>query len=166
MQFFTKPTCKEEIEFYFRGENSLQKILLKMETNQNRPTSPHLQIYKWNICSITSIMHRLTGVILYLSIVTISWYIVYYTYQINTLESMEHCDCPMNEIFKQLFLLASIGVTFSLYYHFCNGIRHLFWDLGKGFELKTAQRNGLIVIGSSLTLTALTIGAVIFLKFF
>jgi succinate dehydrogenase / fumarate reductase, cytochrome b subunit len=134
--------------------------------NKNRPTSPHLQIYKWNICSLTSIMHRLTGVMLYFSIIAISWYIVYYTYQINTSESMEVCDCPANEIFKQIFILASIAVTFSLYYHFCNGIRHLFWDIGKGFELKVAQRNGLIVISTALILTVLTIGSVIFLKFF
>lgn len=134
--------------------------------NKNRPTSPHLQIYKWNICSLTSIMHRLTGVMLYVSIIAISWYIVYYTYQINTSESMEVCDCPANEIFKQIFILASIAVTFSLYYHFCNGIRHLFWDIGKGFELKVAQRNGLIVISTALILTVVTIGSVIFLKFF
>ncbi len=135
-------------------------------SNKERPTSPHLQIYKWNICSLTSIMHRFTGVILYLSIVVISWYIVYYTYQINTSDSVEMCDCPFNQILKQLFSLAAIAVTFALYYHFCNGIRHLFWDIGKGFELKTARRNGVIVILTSLALTVVTVGTAIFLKFF
>ncbi len=133
---------------------------------KERPTSPHLQVYKWNICSLTSIMHRFTGVALYVSIVLISWYIVYYTYQINTSDSMEVCDCPLNQILKQLFSLASIAITFSLYYHFCNGIRHLFWDIGKGFEIKTANRNAVIVILSALALTIASIAIVVYLKLF
>lgn len=132
----------------------------------NRPTSPHLQIYRWNISSITSIMHRATGVVLYLSILALSWYLTYYTYAVNPSESMENCDCPINAIFENLFCLAAIGIVFSLYYHLCNGIRHLFWDLGKGFELKDAKRNGYIVLLSALVLTIATIGAATYLKFF
>ena len=131
-----------------------------------RPTSPHLQIYKWNISSFTSILHRLTGILLYVSIVAISWYIVYYTYQINIAESSDTCDCPMNEIINNIFALAGIAVTFSLYYHFFNGIRHLFWDIGKGLEKDTAKRNGVLVIALSLLFTGLTVGTVIYLKFF
>lgn len=134
--------------------------------NQNRPTSPHLQIYKWNVSSLTSIAHRATGVVLYFSIVAIVWYVVYYTYQINIAESQESCHCPMQAFFDQIFMLAAIGVTFALYYHFCNGVRHLFWDIGKGFEKETARRNGLIVIISALTLTALTVGTALYLKLF
>lgn len=131
-----------------------------------KPTSPHLQIYKWNISSLTSIMHRATGVVLYLSIVAIVWYIIYYTYQINIAESVDECDCPMKEIIDNIFALAAVGVTFSLYYHFCNGIRHLFWDIGLGFDIKVARRNGYLVVLSSLLLTALTLGTVIYLKIF
>lgn len=131
-----------------------------------KPTSPHLQIYRWNISSITSIMHRATGVVLYLSILLISWYLTYYAYEVNPAESLETCDCPLNTLFANLFSLAVIGVTFSLYYHLCNGIRHLFWDLGKGFELKDAKRNGYLVLLSALTLTVATIGAATYLKFF
>jgi succinate dehydrogenase / fumarate reductase cytochrome b subunit len=132
--------------------------------SQNRPTSPHLQIYKWNISSLTSIFHRFTGILLYFSIIAIVWYIVYYTYQINPAESSETCDCPMMAMFDQIFFLAAIGVTFSLYYHFCNGIRHLFWDIGKGFELRTARNSGVFVIFSALILTIITIATVFYLK--
>ncbi len=138
----------------------------KSTATSSRPTSPHLQIYRWNISSLTSIFHRLTGIVLYISIVAISWYIVYYTYQINIAESMETCDCPMNEIFDKIFSLAAISVTFCLYYHFTNGIRHLFWDIGKGFEKETAKTNGFLVIALSLIFTAVTVGTVLYLKFF
>jgi succinate dehydrogenase / fumarate reductase cytochrome b subunit len=131
-----------------------------------KPTSPHLQIYRWNISSITSIMHRATGVVLYFSILLLAWYLTYYTYEVNPAESLEACDCPINKLFANLFSLAAIGVVFALYYHLCNGIRHLFWDLGKGFELKTAKRNGYLVLLSALVLTVATIGAATYLKFF
>lgn len=130
-----------------------------------RPTSPHLQIYRWNLSSLTSIFHRLTGVALFFSVIIISWYIVYYSTQIN-IENQENCECLSMTIIKNLFTLASIALIFSLYYHFCNGIRHLFWDIGKGFDVKIANRNAKIVIFLALALTALTIGAVVYLKFY
>lgn len=130
------------------------------------PTSPHLQIYSWSISSLTSIMHRLTGILLYLSVIAISWYIVYYTYQIGALESNEQCDCPLKKIFDIVFIAAAIAMTFSLYYHFTNGIRHLFWDIGKGFEKKQAQTNGFLVIATAKILTVLTIIAVIYFNYY
>lgn len=131
-----------------------------------RPTSPHLQIYRWNISSITSIMHRATGVVLYLSILLLAWYLTYYAYEVNPAGSVETCDCPLNILFKNLFFIAAIGITFSLYYHLANGIRHLFWDLGKGFELKDAKRNGYLVFFLATALTVASIGAATYLKFF
>lgn len=136
------------------------------EISTARPTSPHLQIYSWSVASLTSIMHRFTGILLYISIIAISWYIVYYTYQIDIVDSSETCDCLMKTIIDNIFVLAATGVVFALYYHFCNGIRHLFWDIGKGFEKTTAKNNGLLVIALSLIFTAATIGVVIYLKFF
>ena len=134
-------------------------------TKQQRPTSPHLQIYKWNISSFTSILHRATGVLLYFSIVAISWYVVYYTYQINIAESSETCDCPMKAIFDKIFMLAAVGVTFALYYHFCNGIRHLFWDIGKGFKKETARTNGILTLFFAIIFTAATIAVALYIKF-
>ena len=140
---------------------------MTQDINQkNRPTSPHLQIYRWNITSITSIMHRFTGVALYFSIIAISWYVVFYTYQINIAEPTEACDCPYAKIMNCIFSAAVIALTFALYYHFCNGVRHLFWDIGKGFDKKTAQSNGYLVITLSLVFTALTIGTALYLKLF
>ena len=130
------------------------------------PTSPHLQIYKWNISSLTSILHRLTGVALYFSIVAVVWYIIYYAYQINIAESEEACDCAFKVILENIFTFAAIFITFSLYYHFCNGIRHLFWDIGKGFELKDARRNGYLIVLCSLALTVATVSSVLYLKLF
>lgn len=130
------------------------------------PTSPHLQIYRWNICSLTSIFHRLTGVMLYFAIVAISWYIVFYTYQMNVESTGESCACPMEDVMNILFATAGSVLTLALYYHFCNGVRHLFWDIGKGFEKETAQTNGFLVIILSLIFTALTIGSVVYFKLF
>ena len=131
-----------------------------------RPTSPHLDIYRWNASSITSILHRATGVALYFSVLILAWYLTYYAYQVTIAESADTCDCPMNAIFENIFSLAAITVVFSLYYHLCNGVRHLFWDIGKGFELKATRRNSYLVLFSALALTVATIGAVAYLKFF
>lgn len=134
-------------------------------TPTDRPTSPHLQIYRWNLSSLTSIFHRATGIALYFSVVAIAWYIVFYSTQINVSEA-ENCECMMMAIMKCLFTLASVAITFSLYYHFCNGIRHLFWDIGKGFEVKIATQNAIIVIFSALALTIATIALVVYLKLY
>ncbi len=131
----------------------------------SRPTSPHLQIYAWNISSLTSILHRFTGVMLYFSIIAISWYVVFYTYDTNISEAAEHCDCPFQAMLDYAIYGIAIAVIFALYYHFCNGIRHLFWDIGKGFELRTAQRNGYLVIISAIIFTALTVGFAAYFKF-
>lgn len=136
-----------------------------MTQNKKAPTSPHLQIYRWSVSSLTSIFHRLTGVALYFSLVAISWYIVFYTYQISASVESPACDCPTANILNCLFTIAGIAILFSLYYHFCNGIRHLFWDIGKGFDKETAKTNGILVIIASFLLTTITIGAVLYLKY-
>ena len=129
-----------------------------------RPTSPHLQIYRWNVSSLTSIIHRFTGISLFFAILLLSWYITYYTYQINVSGDSEGCDCPMQQLIDFSFFLAGVFITFALYYHFCNGIRHLFWDIGKGFEKQTAKTNSALVIVTSILLTAITISLVIYFK--
>ncbi len=130
-----------------------------------RPTSPHLQIYAWNISSLTSIFHRLTGVSLYFSIIAISWYVVFYTYQVDGAQAAEQCDCPLRQALEYVFYAAIVAVVFALYYHFCNGIRHLAWDMGKGFQLRTARFTGYLVIFMALVLTALTLGFAAYFKF-
>ena len=104
--------------------------------NKNRPVSPHLQIYKPQITSILSISHRFTGIILYLSTFLISFWLF--------------CSAFINDLKIVLdnFLFSSVGkiflffITLSFIYHFLNGLRHLIWDLGYGFNIK----NVLIII--------------------
>jgi succinate dehydrogenase / fumarate reductase cytochrome b subunit len=77
----------------------------------------------------------------------------------------EVCDCPGKELLQYVLYAVAIGVIFCLYYHFCNGIRHLFWDIGKGFELETARTNGFLVIILAVVFTLLTIGFAAYFKF-
>ena len=131
----------------------------------SRPTSPHLQIYAWNISSLTSILHRLTGVLLYFSIIAISWYVVFYAYQVNVDGASEQCDCPWKQALEYVFYAAIVGVVFALYYHLCNGIRHLFWDIGKGYDLRLARFTGFLAILMAVIFTGLTIGFAAYFKF-
>ncbi|MFT6332414.1 MAG: succinate dehydrogenase / fumarate reductase cytochrome b subunit [Lentimonas sp.] len=122
--------------------------------SSERPLSPHIQIYKPQIGSLTSILHRLTGIFLYLGVIVIAWAIVHYTYESEIVISGQSgqiaCDCLVT---KYILKAVVIAWSFALYYHLCNGIRHLFWDIGKGFDKKTASRNGVLVLLTSTILT-------------
>jgi succinate dehydrogenase / fumarate reductase cytochrome b subunit len=129
---------------------------------KNRPLSPHIQIYKPQISSFTSILHRATGIFIYIGIVIICWSIIYYAYQadiaIDGDVDEKNCHC------STLYFIYAVALawSFSLYYHLCNGIRHLFWDLGKGFNKNTANRNGFLVLITSTCLTLLSFYYVFF----
>ena len=117
----------------------------------NRPLSPHLTIYRPQYTSMLSILHRATGVGLTLGAICVVWFLIaaatgeeYY----NTINGL------MTSWFGNLVWL---GLTWALCYHFCNGIRHLFWDMGYGFELEQAWRSGLMVVGGSAVLTVLVL---------
>jgi succinate dehydrogenase / fumarate reductase cytochrome b subunit len=137
-------------------------------SERKRPLSPHLQIYKPQFSSVTSIFHRFTGVILYFAIIAISWYVVYYAYQINVDSNSDiiGCDCALSLSIKILLYLMALATTFSLYYHLFNGIRHLFWDIGKGFDKETANHSAILVIILSIFLTALTCWFFIYFNFY
>lgn len=118
--------------------------------SRQRPLSPHLQIYKPQLTSILSILHRATGVTLSMgSVILVSWIIVLTlgeeTYVIYTK--------VINHWFSHLVLM---GFTFGVFYHLSNGIRHLFWDAGYGYGLREAYISGSLVIFSSLLLTGMT----------
>ena len=117
-----------------------------MKDNQN-PLSPHLQIYRWHISSLLSITHRISGVInLFALILIFFWLLVLSFGEIN----YESFLLLINSFIGKFFL---IGFTWSMSFHLLSGIRHLIWDFGYGFEIKTANISGLIVIISSLVLT-------------
>ena len=118
--------------------------------SRQRPLSPHLQIYKPQITSILSILHRGTGIALSIgSIILVSW-IVALTLGEDTYLMYSNL---INNWFGKFIIF---GFTFALFYHLSNGIRHLFWDAGYGYDLKHAYISGVAVIISSLSLTSIT----------
>lgn len=128
------------------------KLIGTLDLHKNRPLSPHLSIYKMQLTSVLSILHRITGAYLYLGLTVFSWIVfiaVYSPYIITEIN-----DFIYGNIFiKGLFKIMILSWTFSLFYHQLNGIRHLFWDIGKGFELETTYLSGKIVVALSILLT-------------
>jgi succinate dehydrogenase / fumarate reductase cytochrome b subunit len=120
---------------------------------KERPLSPHLQIYKPQITSISSITHRITGFALYILMIFICWYIFSYSF-FGSREISESCDCYFYKIIKIGFYTA---LFFSCYYHLLNGVRHLFWDIGIGFDLKNAKIAGYLIFFFSISLTIFTL---------
>ena len=117
-----------------------------MTANQN-PLSPHLQIYRWHISSLLSITHRIAGVINLLALILIFFWLLALSFGENNYELFL---LIINSFFGKFIL---IGFTWSMSFHILSGIRHLVWDLGYGFEIKTANISGIIVIICSLVLT-------------
>ena len=117
-----------------------------MIDNQN-PLSPHLQIYRWHISSLLSITHRISGVINLLALILIFFWLLVLSLGESNYELFL---LIINSFFGKFIL---IGFTWSMSFHLLSGIRHLAWDLGYGFEIKTANISGIIVIICSLVLT-------------
>ena len=116
-------------------------------TNNQNPLSPHLQIYRWHISSLLSITHRISGVINLLALILIFFWLLALSFGESNYEIL----LLLINSFAGKFVL--IGFTWSMSFHLLSGIRHLVWDLGYGFEIKTANITGIIVIISSLALT-------------
>ena len=115
-----------------------------------RPLSPHLQIYKPQLTSVLSITHRGTGVFLTLGALFLSYWLLAIA---NGPESYTALQQHISAWYGQIILYAWV---FSLYYHLCNGIRHLFWDMGLGLEIKSTYVSGYIVVALSILLTIST----------
>lgn len=114
-----------------------------------RPLSPHLQIYKPQLTSVLSILHRITGFALALGTLLIVWHLVAAAIGPNSYRFVQLFESSR----PGQFLL--LGWTFSLVYHLLNGIRHLVWDTGRNLDLKKAYRSGYLVIFSSIVLTVM-----------
>ena len=117
-----------------------------MTDNQN-PLSPHLQIYRWHISSLLSIAHRISGVINLLALILIFFWLIALILGEDNYESFL---LTINSFFGKFIL---IGFVWSMCFHILSGIRHLVWDLGYGFEIKTTKVSGLVVIFGSILLT-------------
>ena len=115
--------------------------------DSKNPLSPHLQIYRWQISSLLSIAHRISGVINLMALILIFFWLMLLSFSENNYELFL---LIINSFFGKFIL---IGFTWSMSFHIFSGIRHLVWDLGYGFEIKTANISGIIVIICSLVLT-------------
>ncbi len=117
----------------------------------NRPLSPHIAIYKPQLNSVLSILHRITGTALAFSALLIVWW---FLAAATSPGYFELVDGLLTSWIGGLILIMS---AWGLWYHFCNGIRHLIWDLGYGFDLEEVDRSSWIVLGASVVLTIITI---------
>ena len=116
---------------------------------ENKPLSPHIQIYKWHISSLVSISHRITGIINILAITLMCiWF---------ALILLGESNYEIIKIFLQTFVgkFILIGITWSFSFQMLSEIRHLIMDFGYGFDLKITKITGLLVIIGSLILTIL-----------
>ena len=111
-----------------------------MARTHTPPLSPHLQVYRLPLTAVLSIMHRLTGLVLILGAVLL-------TAVLFALASGAEAFAVAQGLLQTwpglLFLLLFL---FALYFHFCNGIRHLFWDAGLGFDKSVANQSGIWVL--------------------
>jgi len=123
------------------SEQKSEKIKLK-----ERPLSPHLTIYKPQITSVLSITHRATGVFLFLGAFIFVWELSAFA------RGGDAFECYMGFATSWLGIFIAFFWVLSLFYHLFNGIRHIFWDMGLGFDIKTAALSGaLVVIATVIT---------------
>jgi len=114
----------------------------------DRPLSPHLQIYRPQITSVLSILHRMTGVGLMLGGVVVVWWLI------AAASGPEYFDLVDGLVTSWLGHLVLLGLTWALCYHLLNGVRHLVWDTGRGFDLDMVDKSGMAVAVGSAVLTA------------
>jgi len=114
-----------------------------------RPLSPHLQIYRPQLTSVLSITHRGTGIALVAGTLVLVYWLISVA---SGPEAYASAQALLGSWIGRLVLL---GFSFSLFFHLCNGIRHLFWDAGLGFELKTVYASGTAVLIVSVAMTVI-----------
>jgi succinate dehydrogenase / fumarate reductase cytochrome b subunit len=117
----------------------------------DRPLSPHLQIYRPQLTSMTSIFVRITGNALLVGALLIVWW---FLAAATSAEYYAFADAVLTSWFGDLVMTLSL---WALWYHMLGGIRHLIWDTGRGLEVAAAERMGLAMIFGSLVLTVLTL---------
>ena len=118
----------------------------------SRPLSPHIQIYKPQLTSALSILHRATGIFLCLGAIVFAWWVIALAVGPESYETVRRV---LGSWLGRLLLFAW---TFSFFYHLCNGVRHLFWDAGVGFEIRTACASGKAVVVASIAMTFVAFG--------
>jgi succinate dehydrogenase / fumarate reductase cytochrome b subunit len=114
---------------------------------KDRPLSPHLQIYRFQLHMVMSVLHRITGVALGAGTILLVWWLMALAAGPSAYETFSIIAAsPLGQ-------LVLFGFSFALLYHLLNGIRHLYWDTGQGFELSTTRLSGLLVMTSAIAAT-------------
>lgn len=118
-------------------------------TPAERPLSPHIQVYRPQLTSVLSIAHRITGLALSVGTLFLIWWLV-------AAATGDGAFATAQGFFGSwLGLLILFGFAFSFFFHLCNGIRHLFWDAGYGYDIRTTYASGWTVVVASGVLTFL-----------
>lgn len=118
-------------------------------SDSGRPLSPHLSIYRWPITMVLSILHRMTGVAMSIGLVVLAAWLMQAA---AGPEAYLRFTTAMSGVIGKLFL---VGWSFAFFFHAANGIRHLAWDTGHGFEKRDADRSSWIVVGFAAIATAI-----------
>lgn len=114
--------------------------------SDNRPLSPHLDIYRWRITMLSSILHRASGAFISLGLFIL-------VIKLVSLAAGGSESFAVSGMLSNAFWFVWTG---AIYYHLCNGIRHLVWDAGHGFEVPTAEKTAKMVLIATAVLTLLT----------
>ena len=118
------------------------------ERVQQRPLSPHLQVYRWQITMVMSILHRATGVALTVGTLGLAWWLLALA---AGGERYAHASALLA---SPLGLVLLFGFSLALVYHLLNGLRHLMWDMGWGFDIPEIYRSGWTVTVLTVVFTA------------
>ncbi len=121
-------------------------VIMSSKTSK-RPLSPHLQVYKPQLTSMMSILHRMTGIANTIGLLLFAWWMI------AAASGIESYATFTSFMTSGLGMFLLFGWTASVFYHLCNGMRHLFWDSGRLFKLKNAYMAGYIVLIASALLT-------------
>lgn len=116
-----------------------------------RPLSPHLQVYKLPLSANLSILHRGTGVFLSIGLLLLVCWVA------SIADGRDAYSAFQGFAGHWLVKLMLVGWTFALFYHLCNGIRHLYWDIGRGYEIASLNKSGWLAVIVATLLTAATV---------
>jgi len=113
-------------------------------SSRERPLSPHLQVWRWHLTMFTSIAHRATGIALYVgALIAAAW-------AVSLAGGPEAYNAFKAVMGSPLGKLVMFGLTVSFFYHLANGVRHLVWDAGQGFDIKSANASSVLVIAFAI----------------
>ncbi len=118
-------------------------------TSDTRPLSPHLQVYRWQLTSVLSVLHRGTGMALSAGTILLVWWLV------AAAEGPDAYAGVQWFLGSWIGLLLLVGWSFSLFDHLCNGIRHLTWETGRAFDLRAVYVGGWAMLAATVALTVI-----------